>query len=88
MAPCIRPTATLVISRHKRFLFKPVCVMTMKHLNLQAKNYKLLVSEENSVPGLCTDMTQGAVLAKCKQEFLRRVNMGIEHEFICSCHTQ
>ena len=31
--------------------------MTIKHLNLQAKNYKLLVLEEHSVPGLCTDMT-------------------------------
>ena len=50
-------TATPVISRHKRFFFKPVYVMTMKHLNLRAKNYKLLVLEEHFVPGLCTDMT-------------------------------
>ena len=58
----------------------------MKHLNLRAKNYKLLVLEEHSVLGLCTDMTLGAALAKCKREFPRRVNMGIEHEFICSCN--
>ena len=31
--------------------------MTMKHLNLRAKNYKLLVLEEHSVPGPSTDMT-------------------------------